>query len=517
MEVDTTRQSLKINKMVSTKTKTVTIEGDMIVPDVKPDILNTIDSVGNVCIYKKEVLDGKVRFDGGINVYLIYLADSETDMARGLNTTLDFTQIVDIEECRADMDIMNQIKINHIECKVLNGRKINIKAEVEIQIQVFSNEKVEVLKEINNIQNIQTLNSKMTINTLIGSGSTKVYAKDTLSYDETDNLGEILKAEVNIINKEVKTSYNKVLVKADANTKIMYLTETGNIKIMSANIPVMGFIDIADVSEENMINSNYEIKNVLIKPNGNEAHSIYVEIECGIFCMAYGTSDIELIQDMYSVSQEDIEFSTKCIETQTNKRNKKDICNIEEKISVPEIASNQIYDVEINPMIRQVTVLNKRVVYEGELKLNFIFASSTTVGIESKNYVLPFQFEMEDDEIHANKKMLTQMECIGDNFVVLSDGMIECKINLQFEIEMSDEVQINLIDQIKIEQNRNSQNYSMIIYIVKRGDSLWSIAKRYKTTIENIMQLNDLESDNLAIGEKLYIQRYNSNIVEHTA
>lgn len=517
MEVDVSKQTLTINKLVSTKTKTVIIEGDMIVPDVKPDILNTIDSVGNVCIYKKEVLDGKVRFDGGVNVYLIYLADSEGDVTRGLNTTLDFTQIVDIDECRADMDIVNDMKIKNIECKVLNGRKISIKTEIEMQLQIYSNENVEVVKEINNMKNIQTLNSRMTINTLVGKGNTKTYAKDTISYGETDNLAEILKAQVTIMNKEVKTSYNKVLVKADANTKIMYLTEDGNIRLINSNIPIMGFIDIEDISDDNMINSNYEIKNMLIKPNGNDGHSIYVEIEVGISCMAYGTSEIELIQDMYSIADEDINFSTKCIETETNKINKKDICNIEEKISIPEISSNQIYDVEINPIINNVNALSKRVVYEGELNLNFIFASNTTVGIESKNYVLPFNFEVQDDCIGSEKRIMTQIECIGDNFVILSDGTIECKINLQFNLEMSDSNKINMIDQIEIAENRNTQNCSMIIYIVKQGDTLWNIAKRYKTTINNIMELNGLENDNLNVGEKLYIQRCKSNKMGITA
>ena len=137
MEVDVSKQSLTINKLIGTKRKTVTIEGDMIVPDVKPDILSTIDSVGNICIYKKEVLDGRVRYDGGINVYLIYLADSETDITRGLNTTLDFTHMVDMDECKQDMDIMDNMQIKNIECNVLNGRKINIKVEVEISIQLF--------------------------------------------------------------------------------------------------------------------------------------------------------------------------------------------------------------------------------------------------------------------------------------------------------------------------------------------------------------------------------------------
>ena len=258
MEVDVNKQTLTVNKLVDTKTKNAIIEGDMIVPDVKPDILNTIDSVGNVCIYKKEVLDGKVRIDGGINVYLVYLPDSESETTRGLNTTLDFTQIIEEEKCMPDMDIVSSMKIKNIECNVLNGRKIKIKVELEIRLQIFSNENVEVLKEINNINNMQVLNSEMTINTLVGKGNTRTYAKDTISYSETESLAEILKAKVDIINKEIKTSYNKVLVKADANVKIMYLTEDGMVKIINSNIPVMGFIDIPDITEENIINTNYE-------------------------------------------------------------------------------------------------------------------------------------------------------------------------------------------------------------------------------------------------------------------
>lgn len=43
------------------------------------------------------------------------------------------------------------------------------------------------------------------------------------------------------------------------------------------------------------------------------------------------------------------------------------------------------------------------------------------------------------------------------------------------------------------------------IYIVKAGDSLWSIANRYGTTVSTLKQLNDLTSDNLSIGQKLYL------------
>ena len=145
MEVDATRQTITVNKLISTKKEVVTIEGDMIVPDVKPDILNTIDTVGNVCIYKKEVLDGKVRFDGSINLNVIYLADTDNDFTRSLTNSLDFTQIIDVDNCRAGMELRNNINIKDIECKVLNGRKINTKVTLEIEVFIYSNEEINIL------------------------------------------------------------------------------------------------------------------------------------------------------------------------------------------------------------------------------------------------------------------------------------------------------------------------------------------------------------------------------------
>ena len=50
MEVEVSRDNLCINKLVCEKKELVFVEEDMIVPDSKPDILNTINLNGNVCI-----------------------------------------------------------------------------------------------------------------------------------------------------------------------------------------------------------------------------------------------------------------------------------------------------------------------------------------------------------------------------------------------------------------------------------------------------------------------------------
>ncbi len=513
MEVDVTKQNITVNKIVSSKTEIVTIEGDMIVPDVKPDILNTIDTIGNVCIYKKEVLDGKVRLDGSVNLNVIYLADTESDVTRGLTTSLDFTQIIDVDNCRSGMELRNNITIKNIECKVLNGRKISTKVLLEIEIYIYSNEEINILKQINNLEDVQTLNSNIKINNLIGTGCCKAIAKDTIALNGEDNLAEILKTEVKLTNIETKVSYNKVLLKADSCVKIMYLTEEGDIKVISSNIPVMGFIDMPDVSESNILNCQCEVKNMLIKPNSAEQHSIYVEIEFEICCDASDTVEVEAIQDMYCPTKA-LKCKQKNVNTITNKQITKNVCNIRERISIPEISSNRIYDVEIMPNINNVNILNGRAVYEGELKLNFIFSSDINSGIDTKRYNLPFTFSIDNEQINSNKTINTRAICMDDEFVITSDGMIDCRANIEFNTEMYEDANINIIDDIQMLDGDDNLNPSMVMYIVKEGDTLWEIAKRYRTTMQDIININNLDNgDEIYVGEKLFIPRFYLNKV----
>ena len=298
--IETQKEKLSINKLVAEKREILFAEGDMIVPDSKPDILNTICTSGVVSIYKKEVQEEKLRIDGTINTYIMYMPDGAEDNVRGLNANLDFSENIGIQNCKEGMEDITDVKIKSIEAKVLNGRKISIKATLEVNVKIYSMEEVEIINEMENTDNIQVLKEDLTVNSLVGSGETKIYTKDNIPIDNIDNLAEILKSEINLVDRDIKISYNKVLTKAEAEIRFMYLTEDNRINNATYKIPVVGFIDIQDVTEENLCDVNYEIRNLIIKPNSQEEHSIYVEMEIQVKCSAYEVKQINLIQDIYS-------------------------------------------------------------------------------------------------------------------------------------------------------------------------------------------------------------------------
>ena len=420
-------------------------EEDFIVPDIKPDILNTIRTNGTVCIYKKEVMDEKVRIEGSINVYIMYLADDETSSIRSLNTTLSFSQTIDFERVKEGMLLEDKIALKSLEAKVINGRKVNVRAMLDLDLKIVSNEELEFVKEIDDIKDAQTLDRSITLNSLLGSGFTKVYAKDTIVIDSLDNLAEIMKVDFTIINKETKISYNKVLVKADACVKMVYLTEDNRICTTSNLIPVMGFIDMPDVTDENICDIQYEIKNLLVKPNNIEEHSIYIEAELEINARVYQSKQLNIIEDLYSPSV-NLVYKQKQIQALAQREMIRDICSIREKQFISEIGNRKIYDVDINPRIANQTILKDRILYEGELELNFLFEAEGSARVGTKNMTLPFTFNMDCMGAIPTSKIETNIEITLQDFTIMPDESIDIKIDLEFLVNLSNSQNMQVIE-----------------------------------------------------------------------
>lgn len=410
-----------------------------------------------------------------------------------------------MENCMAQMTVDEKVNIKKIETKILNGRKINIKVILEVETKVYSNDNLQIICGVNNMEDIQMLNTQKNVNSLIGEGNTKVYAKDTISIDNTDELAEIMRVDVKILDKDIKLSYNKVLAKADAEISVLYLTEDNRIKSMNTRIPIMGFVDIENISDNNKCDVDYKIKNIIIKPNNGDEHSIYVEIEIEIVCFAYEARNINLIEDLYSISS-NLNFTQKEITAMVEKRNIKDICNINEQVTIPEIDNNQLYNVKTKPNIQNVTIRNGKVIYEGEINLEFLYEMNN--GVNSTDTQIPFNFEINSEDINENCNIDTNIDIKRDDFVV-NAGTINTSLEMEFNISISNSEKINIIDEINIEENRDNSIYSMVIYFVRPGDTLWKIAKKFKSTVEDISKVNGIEDTNkIYPGQQLYIPKF---------
>ena len=63
-----------------------------------------------------------------------------------------------------------------------------------------------------------------------------------------------------------------------------------------------------------------------------------------------------------------------------------------------------------------------------------------------------------------------------------------------------------IIDVVANDEEKKSKKCSVTIYCINKGDTLWNLAKKYNTTIDEIMNINEIENqDELIAGKKIII------------
>lgn len=485
-----------INKKTASNTKVIEVTGDIIVPDIKPDIVNIINTNATAYIYKEEVSSNRIRLDGNVDTYVVYLADNgET---RSIQTTLNFVETIEDSNITETSIAKQKIYLENIEAKVLNERKISIKSSLKIKSEVFEKSEIEITSDFEEIQNVEKLKEALDIKSIIGKNKVKTSIKEDISIDSSLDIAEILKTDIEICNLENKISYNKVLAKADAKIKIIFLAEDGNIGVASSNIPVMSFIDIEKITDTHECNVEYCIRNMLFKVNSKQMHSISCQVDFEVFCEAYESKNIEVIQDMYGIRNE-VCFSRKDIEVQVNSIKKEDRISLNERIMIEDILN--IYDVSATSKVVSSNKTGNFENYECELNLEFYYEADNRNGLNVKNVTIPFMTKFE-----GNKEEL-EFEIIKKQFTVSSEN-VECEIEILAKQTNTNLKRISIIENVEAKEFEEENDYKMFMYFVKQGDTIWNIAKKFKVSMCDILKLNDIENpDRINIGDRLYIMR----------
>ena len=149
---------IEVNRKRLEKVKELQVIEDIIVPDVKPDIVSIID-VSNICYaYKIEKTAGKVKLDGNVDCYIMYVSsDGDT---RGLQSTFNFSDILEANEITENVIVKYKIDSSKIESKILNERKLNISCNLNIDYEIYEKQKVDIYNEFENIEGLQMQSEK---------------------------------------------------------------------------------------------------------------------------------------------------------------------------------------------------------------------------------------------------------------------------------------------------------------------------------------------------------------------
>lgn len=480
---------IKIRKKNCEMRKVIKLSGDILVPDVKPDIINIIGTNGLCCLKKEDFSEGRIRLEGNWNGIVIYLSD--LGEIKALNANLDFLDSIENEKINSNDEFEYSYKINNIETRILNERKINLEIDIEFFIKTYNLEEIEIISNITDELNIQKLERNLVSKNFINSNFTKTTVNEDINFSEQGKQIEILNKKIFISNIEKKISYNKILAKADANIKILYLCDN-LVKNFSYKIPIMSFIEMENVKEDNIIDLNYNIKKFIITDNVKEKNSINCDMEFEVNCDVYNRREIKVIEDLYSL-EKDVKFSKQEVNIECITDVQNEIFEYNEKFTIDEI--KQIYD--YNCFIKKLEKINGTN-YEGIVEIEIYYCKEENNGLIQKNLEIPFFINNVDGEYNFELESCDIKSINGEWYC---NFKIKCLENIRYE-------KVSILKDCELVDCANNDSYSMVIYFVKPNDTIWNIAKSFKVSKESLIELNNLsDPDKIMPGEKLYIMR----------
>ena len=114
------------------------------------------------------------------------------------------------------------------------------------------------------------------------------------------------------------------------------------------------------------------------------------------------------------------------------------------------------------------------------------------------------------DSLSIGQKIKIPDNKVNSNEYVVKSGDSLYSISTKYGVSVDELMSVNNLKSTVLSVGQvlkipNNGEVTNVIYTVKKGDSLWSIAKNNKTTVDAIVKLNNLSNANLSIGQKLLL------------
>ena len=401
----------------------ILLEGDMIVPDSKPDLQEILRCQGNVKIREKRVTDDRISFSGDLEISVLYRAKNGERPLYAMQASLPLEDFLHIDGLEKDMETSLDAVPEHLDCQIINDRKIGVKAVLGVTATGERQNHTEILSGISG-EGIECLQGilRMEQNTAPLKDRFTVKEEITLPSAKPE-IADVLWQTIDLTEQDIRAMDGKVMVRGNLRICMLYCDTEGNLGSFCEKIPFSGYLEGEGIEPKTELTGTLQIEDAKLTPTvdeDGEARQLAVDVAVSAALQGRETVEREILQDAYAPTG--------------------------------------------------TVTLEKETVAEGD-------AAAVQLRLDD----LDFQ-------------MLSEQE-----------GELRAAVTME-AVVLRDETAEIVKDITPEEEAAPSPMAGAVIYMVQPGDTLWKIAKRYRTTVENILVVNEIENPDLIYpGQKLLI------------
>ncbi|MFV0341764.1 MAG: SPOCS domain-containing protein [Anaerocolumna sp.] len=518
------KKNVHMNKLKCRSSLQLTLDDDFNVTDVKPDISQIIKEQGTIRINDVKMSNGKLIVKGVLSFNVLYLSEEDARPIHNMSGEIPFDELIHLDEaCTGDEAIVSW-ELEDLTTGLINCRKLSVKAILCLKVHVEEMYDEATAVSVEGDDDVQFRTKRMYITDVAVDKKDIYRVKDQIHLPSgKGNISEILYNEVELRNTEARLLDNKFTIKGELLVFVLYDSESEDnpVEYLETEIPFSATIECNGCSEDMIDNITFQIanKSLELMPDADgEERIIDVEavIEMGI--KIYDEGELELLYDVYSPVKELIpSIKIAHYENLLVKNNSKIRVNDRIKTSTNQPEILQVCHASGDIKVDEVEVVENGLAVNGVLDVQILYiCADDNKPLFSIKGVIPFNQVIEAKGIQASSIYRVKPSLEQLSVMMLDGEEIEVKASIGLGTIVFDSISEPIITDIAsydIDYDRIKKMPSMIGYIVKSNDTLWDIAKKYYSTVDRIMELNDLESEVVKSGDKLLIMKQMDKVI----
>ena len=496
---------------------TYQFEEDILVPDTKEDMEEILLMDGRCDLMPTErklspKTDDLLNFTGTITLQTLYRPENSDCLPVSITSKVPYQYQWHLH-LEAPAEGVFQCKVKSLEHMIVNERKFRVKVTLEFTGQLYlkqelslfqglEQEPLEMKKEQISLCCLETMKQEeVQIDGWMEVSDAKVVPKTLLQqyYTITENYRQVTSEKI-VLNGFLLADFIYCGEDEDGEERLCH--QRGR----------MEFTQFLPLEKKHrgkkwsLVKTSFRDQGLTatLQKNENGVEAFHVEGRIETCITLYGAREQEMVVDAY--------HQTKSFTCNFTKEKRKDLlCSTGTELSFRELMQlpeGSKAEFAVCGRCRPVTweCMPEKGRARVDLALEFLCLWKGEAGYRVTRMTCQLQQVVEIDEMDSSMEISASFFAKECRVTLVSDRQIEIAGSLWMSCDGTKEKTIQLLDCPGFMEGDMQKQPAMIITAVDQDEDLWSLAKRYRTTEEQIRRVNHLDSDAIS-GRKIFIIR----------
>ena len=495
----------------------ITFDEDLNVPDVKPDIGRMIQKKGEIQIDDIQISQGKAYLSGALVVYLLYVSDGPERKIYSLMGNLPIGETMNLEGLENGDKVQVKWDIEDLSIQLINSRKLNMKALVTFTAYVEDFRQVEIPLGVEDSDISQKKQEVSIMSTAVHKKDIMRIKEDIVLSSNKPDIYELLWDTVEVRGLYIRAENDKTGVKGELFLFALYRGNDDNnsLQWLEHSVPFYQEVECSGCTPDMIPNVIITLQHTELKvkqDDDGEDRILIVDTALELEMKIYEEEDVSLLMDVYTPVK-DCRAIRKNYKLESLLVKNFSKCKVNDRVKAENSQGKilQICHSDGTVKVDSTKIVENGILVEGIVQVRILYIiGDDEMPFYSMETMIPFSHTIEAENITENCVYHLRADLEQLSTTMIDSDEIEVKIVMNLNaivLEQTDTGIIQEIEEHELDREKLCSMPGIVGYQVQPQDSLWDIAKKFYTTIENIVRLNGLENENVKPYDTLILMK----------